>query len=91
MSKKNVKSRNVKLAEAAKTIGVTSNITTNWSLLFKDNKQAVKDFANGDCGLRSMINSLTSEEARAEAYRLERYVGATTARNRAKKALSRTR
>lgn len=63
-------------------------VTTNWSLLFVDNRSAVKEFADGG-SLRKMIQSLKSSEAKSEAYRLERYVGAHTARNRAKNALRR--
>lgn len=64
------------------------NVSTNWSLILKDNKKAIQNFVDG-ASLRSVVGHLKTEEAKTEIYRLERYVAASTARDRAKRALSR--
>lgn len=62
--------------------------TVNWGVICDDNHAAVKAFASGG-SLRSMIKELSTPEARSEAYRLEKHVGAENARSRAKRALLR--
>lgn len=71
-----------------KKTGSQRNITTDWSVILGDNKAAVKDFVAGG-SLRTMIMSLNEPAARTEAYKLEKHVGSTAARIRAKKALAR--
>ena len=66
------------------------NVVTNWSTLLntKTDRDLVKKFVEGS-SLRSIVNGLSSSEARTEAYRLEKFVPAGVARTRAKRALRR--
>lgn len=66
------------------------NVTTNWSVLLdtKVNRSHVQEFVDGS-SLRSLVSEFKSDEARAELYKLERYLPANVARDRARRALSR--
>lgn len=61
-----------------------TNLNIDFALIAKSNPAALRDFVNG-ASARSVSARARSKKAKAEAYRMERYLTADEARTQAKR------